>query len=743
MDSVRTALQTLLVELFPTSSDFEAFFIGAFSSIYRLVSSGMNRLDQINLLFGQAAPHQIVHALFVHFHGDLKTLRLIEARIAALDSEDARAEFDLNQSILELTQELVERRSRGVPADVIAGKLKELKKRRRELREGPGLRAGDELGGRYKLLTLIGEGGFATVWQAFDVQGQLVVAIKVLHGEKAASQRSRERFDRGARILRSLNHPHIVRLLDEPKVDRNYHYVALEYAAGGDLDKAVLKSAQPKDVLWRAVIQTADALSHAHAAGLTHRDVKPENILLTVAGVAKLTDFDLVQDEASSGGSRTGGMGTLLYAAPEQRFDASRVDHRADIYSLGMTAVFVLHGKRLPAEVFENEGRQAFIAKLDCPKALRDVLRKAVDADRSKRYQRMTELCMDLERAATPWLLAKPSQPAVATSAAPPRKTSRATLFGLAVFVGVGSGVVGLGVYLNTPSAPRDPSAPVLVAHATDAGFGPLDASLARVSQTGGFALVSEPPGAAVSLDGASLGQVTPLRVQSVLVGKHSLELRLGSRSLTQEIVVEGGKTIDFKLTLPPETVSQSAPEQKPAPLKKTEDRQMPRPKPGAVAIAKRQVAKNVGFLRIKSKPSTKIFVDGMDTNLATPQTAYQMSPGMHQIMLFDPEFGFRETFSVHIIAGETQTVLKDFLKDLPEVLDRGTIMSTLKGANFAPCKVEGAPVVIAVKLIIGRNGMVTEASGPNDCVVNVIKGVKFPAFSGDPMSLTYPALIR
>ena len=471
MDSLRTALQTLLVELFPTAGDFEAFFIGQFLSIYRLASSGMNRLDQINLLFGQAAPHQIVHALFVQFHGDLKTLRLIEARIASLDSEDAREEFDVNQSILELTQELVERRSRGVPADVIAHKLKDLKKRRRELREGPGLRAGDELGCRYKLLTVIGDGGFATVWQAFDVQGQLVVAIKVLHGEKAASQRSRERFDRGARILRSLNHSHIVRLLEEPKVDRNYHYVVLEYAAGGDLDKAVLKSAQPKDVLWRAVLQTADALIHAHAAGLTHRDVKPENILLTVAGVAKLTDFDLVRDEASDGGTRTGGMGTLLYAAPEQRSDASRVDETADIYSLGMTAVFVLHGKRLPAEIIENEGRQAFIAKLDCPKALRDVLRKAVDADRSKRYQRMDELRLDLERASTPWLLAKPSQPVVTTPASPPRKTSLATRVGLAVVAGFGFGLVGFGVYLYTLPAPRDPSAPVLVAHATDAGY--------------------------------------------------------------------------------------------------------------------------------------------------------------------------------------------------------------------------------------------------------------------------------
>ncbi len=81
--------------------------------------------------------------------------------------------------------------------------------------------------------------------------------------------------------------------------------------------------------------------------------------------------------------------------------------------------------------------------------------------------------------------------------------------------------------------------------------------------------------------------------------------------------------------------------------------------------------------------------------------------------------------------------------KDVPENLDRGTIMSTLKSANFAPCKAEGASGVINVKLTIGRNGKVSDASGPNDCVVKVVKGVKFPEFSGDPMSLTYPALIR
>jgi serine/threonine protein kinase len=230
----------------------------------------------------------------------------------------------------------------------------------------------------------------------------------------------------------------------------------------------------------------------------------------------------------------------------------------------------------------------------------------------------------------------------------------------------------------------------------------------ALVAQTGGFTLVTDPPGAMVFLDGASLGQVTPMRVGSVPVGSHTIELRLGARVLSQTIAIEAGKSIELKLPLPPEPSSRPAnppavtpppvtpppvappekvavtpppvapPEkvavtppvvEKPAQPEKTPERHTarpnppPRPTPRPVVKPEQRPAGNFGFLRVNSKPWTKIFVDGMDTNLNTPQTAYQMSPGMHQIMLFNPEFGIRETFSVHIIAGETQTVIKDFRK--------------------------------------------------------------------------------
>ncbi|MFO0655717.1 MAG: hypothetical protein U0787_11625 [Polyangia bacterium] len=115
--------------------------------------------------------------------------------------------------------------------------------------------------------------------------------------------------------------------------------------------------------------------------------------------------------------------------------------------------------------------------------------------------------------------------------------------------------------------------------------------------------------------------------------------------------------------------VAQKEPEKQPVAQKDPERHIAPRPQPRPTPqpTVQRPVAPrpagNFGFLRLNSKPWTKIFVDGQDTNLNTPQTAIQMTPGMHQIMLYNPEFAIRETFSVHIIAGETQTIIKDFRK--------------------------------------------------------------------------------
>jgi tRNA A-37 threonylcarbamoyl transferase component Bud32 len=220
--------------------------------------------------------------------------------------------------------------------------------------------------------------------------------------------------------------------------------------------------------------------------------------------------------------------------------------------------------------------------------------------------------------------------------------------------------------------------------------------------QTGGFTLVSDPPGAQAFLDGVALGQVTPMRVQSVVAGPHTIELRLGTRAHSQQITVEAGKLIEVTVALPqpaaPPAPAGTAPD-KPAgatptePVPPTQPTQptgteapgkpavaatepaqpaadkpgrrpqpVPRPRP-AVRTPPVAPSGNFGYLRINSKPWSKIIVDGSDTGLNTPQTSYRLSVGQHRITLSNPQFGINDSFTVVVAPGETKTVIKDYQK--------------------------------------------------------------------------------
>ena len=223
----------------------------------------------------------------------------------------------------------------------------------------------------------------------------------------------------------------------------------------------------------------------------------------------------------------------------------------------------------------------------------------------------------------------------------------------------------------------------------------------AIVHKTGGFTLVSDPPGASVTLDGASLGGVTPLRVQSVLVGPHTLEVRLGNRIWRHQVTIEEGKTAELSATLPadsapsgtptvtpldpagqpsaptkPEVAPDTKPEVKPdtkpvrppvrtAPVRPGPKKRRPGPA-GSVGITTDTPPAgasqgNFGYLRINSRPWSKIIVDGLDTGLNTPQTSYRVTPGTHQVTLYNPQFNIRETITIRVGAGETATITKTF----------------------------------------------------------------------------------
>ncbi len=262
---------------------------------------------------------------------------------------------------------------------------------KRRMRESGRLKAGDYLlEGRFRLLELLGEGGFATVWKGWDRKRGDLVAIKVLHSQYAQDRSRRERFFRGARIMGELQHHGIVRVFVNSGEDSGYYFFVMEYMGGGDLRRAVLQGRLSGAEALNVVRQVGEAVAFAHAHGAMHRDIKPANILLTESRCPKLTDFDLVRGFDTTGGTRTGSMlGTFLYMAPESMMDAKEVDARADIYSFAMTVAFVLHGAELPMTILREWA--GFLARLKCSNEVRSALEKATALNPGERFVSVEE----------------------------------------------------------------------------------------------------------------------------------------------------------------------------------------------------------------------------------------------------------------------------------------------------------------------------------------------------------------
>ena len=270
-------------------------------------------------------------------------------------------------------------------------------KLKRELRAGPELISGDRLRGRYKLIERLGDGGFATVWKAFDVERRRHVAVKVLHGQYTSSPQRIDRFFRGARIMERLEHDHIVKVLDPKGEDDGHRFFVMELLDGGDLSQHISAGGLSADTLLDYIEAIAVALAHAHARDIIHRDVKPANILLTGNGVPKLADFDLVRAADTTGGTRTGALGTFIYAAPEAMEDASTVGPSVDVYGLAMTAVAGLLGRR-PTQI-EKFQPNRLVRLLKVPAPVVDVLRKSLQITPNRRPKNAGAFLASLEKA--------------------------------------------------------------------------------------------------------------------------------------------------------------------------------------------------------------------------------------------------------------------------------------------------------------------------------------------------------
>lgn len=242
-----------------------------------------------------------------------------------------------------------------------------------------------------EVLELIGTGGMGAVYKARQPSLDRVVALKILPTEIGADPAFTQRFTREAQALARLSHPHIVTVYEFGQADGTY-YIVMEYVDGASLRHTIETGTLEPEHALVLVPQICDALQYAHDEGIVHRDIKPENILLDRKGRAKIADFGLsklTRDENHTEASLTGThqvMGTLRYMAPEQMEGTRDVDHRADIYSLGVIFYEMLTGE-LPIGRFQTPSQKVAVdVRLD------DVVLRALAKEPERRYQHASDV---------------------------------------------------------------------------------------------------------------------------------------------------------------------------------------------------------------------------------------------------------------------------------------------------------------------------------------------------------------
>jgi len=259
---------------------------------------------------------------------------------------------------------------------------------------------------RYELEELVGTGGMSSVYRALDTLLERNVALKILHPHYGDDAEYVERFRREARSVAQLSHPNIVTVIDRGNAD-NQQYIVFEYIDGESLKHLVDRSGPlPARRVIELALQIAEALAFAHQAGLVHRDVKPQNVLVTEDGEAKVTDFGIARSlDVEHGVTQTGTvLGTSNYLSPEQA-RGQTVTPATDVYSLGVVIYEMLTGEvPFPGENFVavamkhiNEPPPSLIDKRpDVPLRLVHAVERALAKDPAVRFPSMDAFAAEL-----------------------------------------------------------------------------------------------------------------------------------------------------------------------------------------------------------------------------------------------------------------------------------------------------------------------------------------------------------
>ena len=339
--------------------------------------------------------------------------------------------------------------------------------------------------GAYVVESFVGHGGMGAVYKGTQVRLKRPVAIKIMRRDVGQDHDFEARFEREAQAMGRLNHPNIVSVIDYGEAGPEYLYIVMEVVVGADLMDVIRTGRMTQEMALALLPQICDALQFAHDHGIVHRDIKPSNIMLTRDGRIKIADFGLAKRHDSDGEfqTQTGtGMGTPDYAAPEQFDPNAQIDHRADIYALGVMIYQMITGK-LPRGVWKPPSQRAEIhPQWD------DIVSHAMQADPKDRYQSAMEVKTDVSNIplpkggadGLPSVVEAPAatghaRAALARASTPPK--SRAQLL-----IGIVTGVIALAVGAFIALRPKLEQAGGSLASAT--GLAPLDANSPAVRQT-------------------------------------------------------------------------------------------------------------------------------------------------------------------------------------------------------------------------------------------------------------------
>ena len=258
--------------------------------------------------------------------------------------------------------------------------------------------------GKYQVHKVLGHGGMGTVYEALDPALQRKLAVKTMIPGLADAPELRLRFLREAQAAGGLRHRNIVTVYDLGE-DKGRPYIAMEYIEGTDLEK-IIQNKEPLSLEWKLDVlrQVCEGLSYAHRHGIVHRDVKPANIRVTPDGEVKIMDFGIAHLQSSNLTKSGLVLGTVHYMAPEQ-IDGHKVDHRADVFSVGAIAYELFAYKRpfeaesitgVMYQIMHDRPDPKVLPRTPYSPGLEHIILKAMARVVEERYQSLDEMHADL-----------------------------------------------------------------------------------------------------------------------------------------------------------------------------------------------------------------------------------------------------------------------------------------------------------------------------------------------------------